>query len=700
MPQIINTNVMSLNSQRQLNKSQAMQNQAMERLSSGLRINSAKDDAAGLAISTGMESQIRGLNQAVRNANDGISMAQTAEGAMDEMTNILQRMRELSIQAANDTNSASNRASIQDEIDQLYSELDRIASVTQFNGVNLLDGSAGSTNFQIGANTGESISFKIDAVTTADLSLNAVTGTGELNGGRIETTTGGTTNDAVTINGVTISGLAASSANGADDIVLAINASTGLSGVTATGYNVVEGVAGGSGVISAGGLTIAVDGGNAISIGASGSMAELADNINRDAAGVIASISTSGALVLTNDTGKTITVSGADIGNTGLIDDTYQGFVSLNSSDGDAINLAASTAGTFADLKVMGFNTQIGSDNVTGGTVNSASISETDKILINGVELGAVSGTSAADKAFAVNAISAETGVNATATTTKEYTITFGPQSNSSGAALATGAVGVDGLTGIGQSGGTNDTLKINGVAITALATTSSMDAVVSAINNSGVQGVVASATADGKLELTSVSGNDIALTITQGSSGALLSGAGAPSVVGIRDTITNGAIGSARANDVNRGSLTLIGENGKDVVVTTAAGAQSASTAALDKLGLSDAGGSSTAIGIGLSVTTVRSAENTIERIDDALEKISSIRGKLGAIQNRLSSTISNLANVSQNLSSAKSQIVDADFAAETSKMSKAQILQQAGTAMLAQANASTQNVLSLLQG
>ena len=140
--------------------------------------------------------------------------------------------------------------------------------------------------------------------------------------------------------------------------------------------------------------------------------------------------------------------------------------------------------------------------------------------------------------------------------------------------------------------------------------------------------------------------------------------------------------------------------ENGKDVVVTTAAGAQSASTAALDKLGLSDAGGSSTAIGIGLSVTTVRSAENTIERIDDALEKISSIRGKLGAIQNRLSSTISNLANVSQNLSSAKSQIVDADFAAETSKMSKAQILQQAGTAMLAQANASTQNVLSLLQG
>ena len=110
MPQMINTNIMSLNAQRQLNKSQLTQNEAMERLSSGLRINSAKDDAAGLAISTSMQSQIKGINQAVRNANDGISMSQTAEGSMDEMTNILQRMRELSVQAANDTNSSENKA--------------------------------------------------------------------------------------------------------------------------------------------------------------------------------------------------------------------------------------------------------------------------------------------------------------------------------------------------------------------------------------------------------------------------------------------------------------------------------------------------------------------------------------------------------------------------------------------------------------
>jgi len=710
MPQIINTNVMSLNSQRQLNKSQLMQNEAMARLSSGLRINSANDDAAGLAISTGMESQIRGLNQAIRNANDGISMAQTAEGAMDEMTNILQRMRELSIQAANDTNSASNRASIQDEVDQLYSELDRIASVTQFNGVNLLDGSAGATNFQIGANAGESISFNIAAVTTKDLNLNAVTGTGELNGGRIESITGGTQSDAVMINGVTISGLAAGASNGADNLVAAINANTGLSGVTATAYNVVEGVAGGSGVISAGGLTIAVDGGTAVSIGASGSMAELATNINRDAAGVIATINNSGALVLTNDTGKTITIAGTDAGNTGLIADTYQGFVSLNSSDGSPITIqenAALTTGTgpggagvFADLKIMGFNSQLGSDKITGGKVNNAAITATDKITINGIELGAVTGTSAADKAFAINAISSQTGVAAQASTTKEYTITFGNGTIGSAGTIDP-QVGIDGLVGqVNGSGNTQyrDVLKINGVGISALAVASSMDEVVAAINGAGLQGVVASSTTDGKLQLSSVSGQDIALTIVAGSDSSSQSGVAGYGFYD--DAAARTVSASAAAADTNRGAITLTGANGKDVTVSTKAGSQAAQTTALDKLGLSDAGGSSTAIGIGLSVTSVASAENTIQRIDDALQKISSSRGSLGAVQNRLSSTISNLANVSQNLSAANSQIKDADFAVETSKLSKAQILQQAGTAMLSQANAATQNVLSLLQG
>ena len=153
----INTNVASLSAQNQLSKSQGMNDQALERLSSGLRINSAKDDAAGLAISTRFSSQISGLNVATRNANDGISLAQTAEGALDEITNNLSRIRELSVQSANATNSASDREALNDEVQQRIAEVDRIASQTAFNGLNVLDGSLASQNFQVGANAGQTI---------------------------------------------------------------------------------------------------------------------------------------------------------------------------------------------------------------------------------------------------------------------------------------------------------------------------------------------------------------------------------------------------------------------------------------------------------------------------------------------------------------------------------------------------------------
>ena len=157
MPQVINTNIASLNAQRNLNASQSQANTALERLSSGLRINSAKDDAAGLAISERFQSQISGLNQAQRNANDGISLAQTAEGAMDEITNNLQRIRELSVQAANATNSISDRQALNQEVQQRVEEINRIASQTSFNGLKVLDGTFGVQTFQVGANTGETI---------------------------------------------------------------------------------------------------------------------------------------------------------------------------------------------------------------------------------------------------------------------------------------------------------------------------------------------------------------------------------------------------------------------------------------------------------------------------------------------------------------------------------------------------------------
>ena len=173
----INTNLSSLNAQRQLTSTSNSLGRSFERLSSGLRINGARDDAAGLSITTRFSAQIRGLNQAVRNSNDGISLAQTAEGALNETTNILQRMRELSVQAANDTNNDSDRASLQAEVSQLKAELDRIAETTNFNGNKILSGDFLARDLQVGANVGETLSVSIDAAGTKDLARQVRTST-------------------------------------------------------------------------------------------------------------------------------------------------------------------------------------------------------------------------------------------------------------------------------------------------------------------------------------------------------------------------------------------------------------------------------------------------------------------------------------------------------------------------------------------
>jgi len=176
MSLVINTNIASLNAQRNLGASQSQLNRSLQRLSSGLRVNSAKDDAAGLAISDRMTSQVRGLNQAVRNANDAISMAQTAEGALGEVTNILQRMRELAVQSSNGTNSSDDRTSLNAEVTQLKAEIDRIATNTKFNGKVLLSGafSATGTVFQVGADAGQTISVTVAGATANKLGVSGV----------------------------------------------------------------------------------------------------------------------------------------------------------------------------------------------------------------------------------------------------------------------------------------------------------------------------------------------------------------------------------------------------------------------------------------------------------------------------------------------------------------------------------------------
>jgi len=565
MAQVINTNIMSLNAQRQLNKSQLTQNEAMERLSSGLRINSAKDDAAGLAISTGMQSQISGINMAVRNSNDGISMAQTAEGSMDEMTNILQRMRELSVQAANDTNSASNKESIQKEIDQLYTEIDRIANTTQFNGTNLLDGSSASTTLQIGANSGESLTFTIDAVKTSDLGLDGGVNKGDLNGGRITALTADLPKDSVAINGVDIGTIEAP--GGAAEMARVINLDTASTGVVADAYNLIEGTFGSDITGISDGFQISVGDGNTVTLAPTSSMANLAETINRDVEGVTATIGDGGQLILNNDSGDAITVGG-DVAATGMegAPTTYEGYIGLTSQSEEPIEVSPGsdgTAGSAVETKQFGFLITNGNA-VTSEATTDGLIDEDDMLTINGFDVIST-GTTINDQINTINKMTPDTGVTATA----------------------------------------------------------------------------------------SAAGTEIIFTA----------------------------------------------DDDSDMVIASGADTVALREAALDKLGVNEVGGTAVT-DLALTVTTSANAIRTLDRIDEALDKISASRANLGAIQNRLDATISNLENVSQNLSASNSRIQDADFAAETSKMSKAQILQQAGTSMLSQANASTQNVLSLLQG
>src|SRR6187401_1252179 len=193
MALVINTNVMSLNAQRNLSTSGNKLATALQRLSSGLRINSAKDDAAGLAISDRMTTQISGLNQAARNANDGISLAQTTEGALQEVTNNLQRIRELAVQSANATNSTSDRNALDQEVQQRIAEIDRIASQTSFNGRKVLDGSFGGATFQVGANVGETISLALTSSVKATAIGQTATSTGSVDLSTLFTTTGAAT---------------------------------------------------------------------------------------------------------------------------------------------------------------------------------------------------------------------------------------------------------------------------------------------------------------------------------------------------------------------------------------------------------------------------------------------------------------------------------------------------------------------------
>ncbi len=406
MPQVINTNVASLTAQRNLNASQSSLTTSLQRLSSGLRINSAKDDAAGLAISERFSAQIRGLNQAVRNASDGISLSQTAEGALGEVTNNLQRIRELSVQSANATNSASDRAALQEEVSQLVAEIDRVATQTNFNGVKLLDGTFSSQVFQVGANTGETIS--IDSIASSRTSS-----LGTFQGFSLSNQAIGTASDTAGAAGVDVDGGSVSLGSIAVDakaISDAINAS-GVQGLSASA-NAASVTTASSGTGVAGSVEVDING-LTISIA---STTNLATNRTNAVEAINAQSSVTG--VRATDTGSGLTLSSADGRNI-----TIGGFDATGATGATAANfgLAAGTTGGTVDVSYVAPNGVTGTVDFTG---NAAGLGTGIAIAATGTALSAV------DISDVSGANAAITAVDAALTTINSSRATLGAVQN------------------------------------------------------------------------------------------------------------------------------------------------------------------------------------------------------------------------------------------------------------------------------
>nr|WP_315399774.1 flagellin [uncultured Duganella sp.] len=514
MAQVINSNIASLNSQRNLSTSQASLSTSLQRLSSGLRINSAKDDAAGLAISERFTSQIRGNQQAARNANDGISLAQTAEGGLSTAGDLLQRIRELAVQSANGTNSESDRKSIQNEVASLSKELDRVANTTQFNGQNVLDGSLTNTQFQVGANSNQVINVGVQSAKATDLGNNTLK---------------------------------------------AVNSASTLGSATATATNLLT-AAETLSISSGAGVTTSV-------------LAKQSDSAKTIAASVNALSSSSGVTALAKTT-ATIANIGTD--TSGVVADPAASLgvkFTLQSANADPVTISASVKNGDLSALAQAINAQSGTTNVTASIKINQTTNQKELQLdnINGDDIKIVGTADTTNQAM-------------TAATIRGVDV---PDANADGVPDAGAGVA---MTGTATVGGTVDFSSDSGFSIT-----------------------------------------------TTGGAGVITGGL---------------SVGSELES--------------------------------VDKI----------------DVSTVAGSNKALLTIDSALNQINKNRADLGAIQNRFASTIANLNTTTENLSASRSRIQDTDFAQETASLTRGQILQQAGTAMLAQANSLPNGVLSLLRG
>ncbi|WP_159084442.1 flagellin N-terminal helical domain-containing protein [Dongshaea marina] len=651
----INSMVSNATSFLQLQRAQQVLFNSAEKLTSGKRINSAADDPAGLAIVNRMNSQIRGDNQAIRNANDGISMTQVADGALASADSILQRMRELAVQAGNSTLSESNRRAIQSELGMLSDELASIGSQTQFNGINVFK-NQGSLNFQVGFNS--SVQLNMGGLTGNTLEQGISAARGDLNGGRVEAATSGIAAGSVTINGVDLGALTASSGGDADLKADLINQQTGLTGVTASASNLIEGQAVAADTSVGQGIQVTI-GGTTTTLNGAASVDDFVAQFNQEVAGAQASITASGAIQIFNDTGKDITLTDnalGDLGQLGLEAGTFGGSIALSSATGDPIQVGLSASGSFEDLRAFGFNQQTGASQLTGGEVSGQAITSADGIEINGVALGALgtlgSELGADELAQAINSISDQSGVTASASNQLDLSVDLSGLQN-------------------------NSALELNGVFVFSGFSVTSLGDAINTINAAGISGITASATTEGELRLSSSSGASI--NIENG------------------DTAFSQEGSAISSSLTQRGQLTLEGEDGREVNISSSA-AIGQQQAALDKLGLSDVGGFST--DTGNNVASVENAGSLIANIDRLSAELTQARSALGATQNRFVSTVNGLSDSIIQNSAARSRIEDADMARSISEFLQAQVAQQAGLIIQAQSQKAERGVIfSLLR-
>lgn len=716
MPLVINTNVSSMNAQRQLVHSGNELSTAMERLSSGKRINTAADDAAGLAISNRMTSQIRGLNQAVRNANDGISLIQTAEGALDETTNILQRMRELAIQSANGIYDDANRLTLDAEVQQLIQELDRIAKTTTFNGQPLLDGSLGDVELQVGSQANQTIEISIQAMDSKTLGMGSVSV--DMLGAEITSALSTLTlNETdVLINGQSI-GRFNGSTDTFQDLIDGIN--TNVLGVEASGFTSLEAKTVGDGVLENGNkLEITVQnadgsGNNVFNITDTKNMSELVEKINTVTGGIIsADVDDLGQLLISNNSGSSIVVQGIDADgavtdeaaqlveqatgfnvydptaatNSQGIQDSAEGQIVLTSKHGDPITVSRGATGTVETLEALGFRESDDAGVMKGvgiGSTHAATSWSVGDLTINGVQIDNTDTASLQGKVNAINEQSAETGVVANAFATASIDL-----SNAD-------------LTLMSAN---SDSILINGVLVDLNLTSGNTSSdLVDAFNDNTDRTGVTAYLSGTRIILESDQGS---IQLSSPSAGSIVDSGSALHGATIRSFIANssGTLTESAATATSAMALTIEAglkltstddspisiELGNNVNPATI-GLIEANSTAQGRFGVAIAS---------VTIDTAANAQKAIGVVDKALDAINEVRSQLGAANNRLDFTINNLLSVAENTAAARSRILDADFAAETAALSRAQVLQQASQAMLAQANAQSQQVLQLLQG